>query len=324
MSLLRWGIVIAGSAPFVVMAVVAARWGEPGSDEVVAANQVLPAVTSPGVVHTVRRPPAAPAEPCSKADCQTVADALEKRVDGALRLIVRPPFVIAGDLPATELERWHAGTIQPAAAAMDHCYFDAPPSAPITVLLFSGQESYDQYARRLFADEGISVYGYYRPTERTLVMNIGTGGGTLVHELTHALIDFDFPAVPEWFNEGLASLHEQCRFRESADGPWIEGLPNWRLAALQEAIEQGRLGSLEQLATTSDFRGPQEALNYAQARYLCLYLQERGLLKKFYRALREHRESDPRGAKTLAALFAGKEWGEVDAQFQAWVKALRP
>ena len=128
--------------------------------------------------------------------------------------------------------------------------------------------------------------------------------------------------MPEWFNEGLASLHEQCRFREGEGGPWIEGLPNWRLAALQEAIQQGRLGSLELLATTTDFRGPHEALHYAQARYLCLFLQERGLLTKFYRELRANQESDPTGVKTLAALFPEKNWAEVDAEFQAWAHQL--
>jgi hypothetical protein len=308
---------IAGPIPILLAGLLAARWAGPRSGQVVASNHVLaaePARSAP------RRPLEEKSRPPTNVDdrCRTAAAVLASRLDDGCRLIVRPPFVIAGDLSEAELERWHTGTIRPAAVAMGACYFDTPPSEPITVLLFSGEASYDRYARRLFADEGISVYGYYKPAVRTLVMNINTGGGTLVHELTHALIDFDFPRVPDWFNEGLASLHEQCRFREGADGPWIEGLPNWRLAALQEAVQQGRLGSIERLATSDDFRGPQEALNYAQARYLCMYLQERGLLAKFYREFRENQERDPSGAKTLAALFPGKAWADVDRGFQGW------
>lgn len=316
-------ILIVGPAPFLVMALHAARWGEPRSDQVVASNQVF-AAEAIAAPPTVAASPAAAAAPCSQADCEAVAAKLRDRLDDSLRLVVRPPFVIAGDLSESELDAWHTDTIQPAAAAMAARYFDVPPSAPITVLLFSEEASYNLYARRLFADVGISVYGYYRPVERTLVMNIGTGGGTLVHELTHALMASDFPDVPEWFNEGLASLHEQCRFRQSPQGPWIEGLPNWRLAALREAVQEGRLASLEQLATTDEFRGPNEALHYAQARYLCLYLQERGQLEQYYRQLRADCQQDPRGVATLANLFPGRSWAEIDAEFRAWVRGVAP
>jgi len=323
LSLLRVAILIVGPAPFLMMALHAARWGVPRSDQVIASNQVF-AAESIAAEPVVAAPVASTSGPCSKADCEAVAATLGKRLDDSLRLIVRPPFVIAGDLSELELDSWHTDTIQPAARAMAARYFDTPPSAPITVLLFSDEASYNLYARRLFADVGISVYGYYRPVERTLVMNIGTGGGTLVHELTHALMAFDFPDVPEWFNEGLASLHEQCRFRQSPRGPWIEGLPNWRLTALREAVQAGRLASFEQLATTDEFRGPNEALHYAQARYLCLYLQERGQLEQYYRQLRADCAQDPRGVATLAKLFPGQTWSEIDAEFRAWVRGVQP
>ena len=95
------------------------------------------------------------------------------------------------------------------------------------------------------------MYGYYKPQQRTLVMNISTGGGTLVHELTHALIDFDFPLVPDWFNEGLASLHEACHILP--DESRIEGLTNWRLPGLQQAVAERRLPSLERSGESAGF-----------------------------------------------------------------------
>jgi predicted DNA-binding transcriptional regulator YafY len=56
----------------------------------------------------------------------------------------------------------------------------------------------------------------------------------LAHELTHALIVYDFPDVPTWFNEGLGSLHEGCRIERTR----IVGVPNWRLGPFQKAIRE--------------------------------------------------------------------------------------
>src|SRR5690606_23085701 len=103
--------------------------------------------------------------------------------------------------------------------------------------------------------------------------------------------------VPAWFNEGLASLHEQCHIRPDETG--IDGLVNWRLAGLREALAAGRLRPLASLIGDDDFRGPQETINYAQARYFCLYMQEQGVLEQFYRRFRETQPQDPQGMKAV-------------------------
>jgi hypothetical protein len=264
--------------------------------------------------------------PAAAAELQTACTERAARLREQLgkhgHVIERAPFVLAGDLTTEELASWHDQTVAPAARAMAATYFRTAPSAPITVLLFSGDRSYRHWARELFGDEEVSLYGYYKPTVRTLVMNIGTGGGTLVHELTHALADFDFPDIPAWFNEGLASLHEQCRFREDAGGPWIEGLENWRLPALQTAIKKGELRSLRSLAADDDFRRRLVGINYAQARYFCLYLQRQGKLTEFYRQVRTGQRDDPLGVKAFGAVLPNKKWEELDREFQAWVLTL--
>jgi len=254
------------------------------------------------------------------SECAETVRRLNEAIGPDCPVIVRAPFVISGDLTEAELLDWHRRTIAPAALAMAASYFDVPPNRPITVLLFSGREPYDHYAQQLFGDRGISVYGYYKPARRTLVMNIGTGGGTLVHELTHALVDFDFPEIPDWFNEGLASLHEQCRFRP--DGSGIDGLLNWRLPDLQKAVNAGRLRSLESLVRDDDFRGDQVGINYAQARYFCLYMQHQGVLEQFYRRFRDHHEADPLGAETIADVFSRRSWQHLDHDFRRWVMEL--
>lgn len=252
--------------------------------------------------------------------CRDAAAELRESIGDGFPVIVREPFVISGNLSKQELDDWHERTLAPATEAMLASYFDRQPDKPITVLLFDSAEVYDAQAKRLFGDENVSVYGYYKPNRRTLVMNIATGGGTLVHELTHALIDFDFPDVPDWFNEGLASLHEQCRFR--TDGSGIDGLENWRLPALQEAIRNKKLRTLESLVHDDDFRGRRMGMNYAQARYFCLYLQRQGLLEKFYEAFRDTQKKDPTGALAVRTILPNHTWEELDREYQAWVLEL--
>jgi hypothetical protein len=232
--------------------------------------------------------------------------------------------VLAGDFSEEELVELHEDTILPAMQAMHESYFDIEPSEPVSVLVFRGETSYEQHCERLFNERGISIYGYYKPKQRTLVMNLGTGKGTLLHELTHALADFDFQGMPDWLNEGLASLHEQSRFRDSGDGPWIEGLVNWRLKGLQEVASAGQLGSIRELVENPQFRGHGEGTNYAQARYFCMYMQEHGVLEKFYRTFRDRYADDPRGLSLLLELFPGKDLEELDRDFKSWVIAIDP
>jgi len=123
------------------------------------------------------------------------------------------------------------------------------------------------------------------------VLNISTGRGTLAHELTHALAHFDFPDMPEWFDEGLASLGEESEF--SDDGLRLTGISNWRLNYVLPELRQNRLRPLQSLIVSGNVRPGYEAVDYAHARYFCLYLQQRQLLGPYYRKFRARAASDP-------------------------------
>lgn len=315
----RWrvSILVLGPLPIVAASFGLSRWARcepqspPSGNLAVWAEAAAPAPSAGSV-----KP-----DPALADECRKQADALREKLGDECSVLERPPFVLAGDMPPGELDDWHRRTVGPSARAMARSYFRTPPSRAILILLFSHESSYNHYARKLYGDQGISVYGYYKPAHRALVMNIDTGGGTLVHELTHALMAFDFPQVPDWLNEGLASLHEACHIR--AEETALEGLPNWRLPGLQAAIRRQRLPSLERLVTGDDFRGSQVGLNYAQARYFCLYMQQQGVLEPFYREFRANRASDPTGAAALAEVFPGQSWDALDADFQAWALKLQ-
>ena len=312
-----------GPLPIVAASFALSHWARRGGEDLaLEGNHVLAAAEADnlaeGAVDAGR--PAESADRDLTAACELAAADLAEQLGEECAVVVHPPFVLGGDLSREELEAWHQRTVQPSARAMAAAYFQTPPDRPIAVLLFNDEAGYRHWAAALFGDEDVSVYGYYKPGRRTLVMNIATGGGTLVHELTHALVDFDFPTVPDWFNEGLASLHEQCRFRP--DGEGIDGLVNWRLPALQEAIRQGRLRSLQRLIGDDDFRGAEVGLNYAQARYFCLFLQERSLLEDFSRRLRANGSDDPLGLATVGEIFPELSWERLDADFQAWALQL--
>jgi hypothetical protein len=331
----RFSILVLGPIPIVCASLALSRWArpEPSLSPLPLAADTLPVNAAEPMLLDVARMDATLADRAAAhveksppnavlvAECGQVADTLAEQLGAGCEVVVHAPFVVGGDLSRAELEEWHNRTIGPAARALAASYFSITPNRPVTVLLFRDEQSYNHYAQTLYGEAGISVFGYYKPSQRVLVMNISTGGGTLVHELTHALMDFDFPRVPDWFNEGLASLHEQCRIRDDESG--IDGLENWRLPILQEAIEQGRIRSLQSLVADDDFRADNVGLNYAYARYFCLYLQRQGKLEEFFRRFRADRRGDPRGAATVAALFAPLTWDELDQQFQEWVLSLK-
>ena len=252
--------------------------------------------------------------------CDERARALGRQLDEADRIIVRPPFVIGGDLSEAELDRCYAETVLPTKRALDLTYFDRAPDEPLTLLLYSNERAYRDVSWKLDRRNTANYYGYYIRTDRRIVVNIGTGDGTLAHELTHALGHVDFPNMPEWFDEGLASLYEEADF--SADGLQLRGQSNWRLNHLLNAMQNRRLGTLESLISSREIREEQQAVEYAHARYFCLYLQERDLLPFFYRKFRSRAASDPSGLRTLCELLGTENLDPVDRDFRQWVIAL--
>src|SRR5436190_4827580 len=205
-------------------------------------------LTIPVLVAMTSALPAAPPGQSAtiEAKSQALLERWKRRFDQeGLHYTVAGPFVIAGDGSPARLGRYRDQTVVAAARALWGTYFKTRPDEPVLILLFESREPYARLAKEWFGDEDVPHYGFFRRNQNVMLMNVGTGTGTLVHELVHALIQPDFPKVPNWFNEGLASLYEQCAI--GRDLRSITGLANWRLPALKQAVRKDTLRPLREL-----------------------------------------------------------------------------
>ena len=124
--------------------------------------------------------------------------------------VIQPPFVVIGDEPGQAVQEHAEGTVKWAVDRLKQDFFSNDPKEILDIWLFKDKASYEKHARLLFGDEPTTPYGYYSSTHKALIMNIETGGGTLVHEIVHPFMEANFPDCPPWLNEGLGSLYEQC------------------------------------------------------------------------------------------------------------------
>jgi len=99
---------------------------------------------------------------------------------------------------------------------------------------------------------------------------------------------------------------------------------HWRLPALQKAIRGNDLRPLKGLIAGPDFYRPDlVGINYAEARYLMFFLQQKHLLRAYYRRFRDHATEDPTGLQSLQAVIAPQTLGEFEKQWRDAVLELR-
>jgi len=250
---------------------------------------------------------------------------LRPEVPDGFTLVVQPPFVVLGDEPAAVVQGRATNTVKWAVDRLKRDYFPRDPAEIIDIWLFRDQVSYTNHALSQFNDIPRSPFGYYSAEHGALVMNISTGRGTLVHEIVHAYLHANFPECPPWFDEGLAALYEA-----PADyNGHIRGEINWRIKGLEQSIREGKTISFRRLTAMNagEFYGGPDSPNYnayyAQSRYLCYYLQEKGLLKTFYHEFAANVKQDPTGYKTLQRVLRENDMEAFKKQWEDFVLQLR-
>lgn len=249
--------------------------------------------------------------------CERLAEVVRSRAGDGFAVSLRPPYLLVSDLPEGRVLELHDRVLVPTAKALWRLYFDTTPREPITIVFCRDEETFREQARRWDGYASATYAGYYQRDERRIVLNVEMGHGALAHELVHALAHADCEDLPEWFDEGLASLHEETI--AGSDGLTLTGVPNWRFWQLPEAVRRDKAVPLRELCESVSIRGRSENLNYATLRTFCLYLQERGLLAAYYRKLRTAIAHDPSGTDTLCALLERENLDAIDRDFRTWV-----
>lgn len=264
--------------------------------------------------------PAATAE-TGDEDFNRHVETLKKKLPSSdFSIVIQPPFVVVGDEPADSVRGHAEHTVKWAVDKLKQDYFSKDPKDILDIWLFKDSASYEKNALALFGEKPSTPYGYYSSTHKALIMNISTGGGTLVHEIVHPFVEANFPACPAWLNEGLGSLYEQCG---EVNGH-IHGYTNWRLPGLQNAIQAGTVPAFRKLMAmdTTAFYDDARGTHYAASRYLCYYLQEKGLLVKFYREFAAHQKQDPSGYHTLQRILRTRDMTAFQQRWEKYVLTL--
>ncbi len=274
---------------------------------------------------------APPADPKAKAAAKSVSDPVAElavkcrrkaaetrfRLGPSFNVLSRPPFVVAGRMPAAQVQGWYDDVIRPVSRALQGSFFAKAPHAAIRIVLCNTETSYAQVVLRLSGQSPTSRFAFYRPATRTVFANVRHGPGTIVHELTHALMAFDFPTAPMWLSEGLAALYEDYELAEPPARTLV-GRANWRRGVMQEALRQGNLGSLRSMIVRRRFAQRDEATQYAQSQAFCHFLQESGQLQLLYRRLRDGYLEGVSAERIVERQLHLQSWSTLESEFREW------
>ena len=270
---------------------------------------------------TAGRLPNAEASTSTEADFARHVSQLKKKLPSKeFSIIIQRPFVVIGDEPAETVKERAENTVKWTVDKLKQDFFTKDPNEILDIWLFKDAASYEKNTKLLFGEKPGTPYGYYSSAHKALIMNIATGGGTLVHEIVHPFMEANFPACPAWLNEGLGSLYEQS----GEVGGHIHGFTNWRLPGLQRAIASGTVPSFKVLTAldANGFYNEDKGTNYGQSRYLCYYLQEKGLLIKFYHEFYAHQKEDPTGYKSLQKILGETDMERFKTMWEKYVLSL--
>ncbi|NQD38100.1 hypothetical protein HPT27_13790 [Permianibacter sp. IMCC34836] len=232
---------------------------------------------------------------------------------------------------ATKLDRYFA--------FLQQRYAITAPTSVVSVYLVPTVAELQQLAERL---HGLAVnpntIGYtYRNDQSAVAMVTGVNTGTLFHELFHLSVRNGFGDIPQWLDEGIASLYEVSTFRQQE----LFGLVNWRgellkrfsrdIPPVAKVISSDwfpfDVQELERDRWQDGQSNRELAVQMAANRYFILYLQEQGKLTDVYRSFRDRdldalADNPHQDALKRVEQVLGKPMSTIEAEFGAWLKQV--
>lgn len=201
-------------------------------------------------------------------------------------------------------------------------FVNKTPEVVTPVYLFEKFDKYKSFVLKNYdiEEDDISPYGFYKISKNVIIIRYVNWKGSILHELTHRFIRADFPETPSWFDEGFASLNEKSTFKDGV----LTGDFSLRIIPLRRAINEGTYTGLKQLMETNDdeLYGKRTSYYYAQSRYLLMYLQQQGLLEKYYKYFRDNFKIDKTGIKQLQEI-TGKSLNMLDEELLTYIKSFK-
>ncbi len=231
-------------------------------------------------------------------------------------------FVVFSDLDEKTTYSIIDNDIRNAIDAMVNSYVVKTPDSVTAVFLFTDFENYKDFTLKNtdIEEKDLSPYGYYKISQNIIVVRYVSWKGSTKHEISHRFTKADFPDAPSWFDEGLSSLHEKSVFKDGK----LTGEFSWRIVALRRAISDDRYTGIEKLMKTDDneLYGKRTSFYYAQARYLLMYIQEKGLLEKYYKLFRNTYTEDKTGITQLEKIL-GKPIDKIDEDYYEYINSFK-
>lgn len=191
-------------------------------------------------------------------------------------------------------------------------YFRYEPRQIFKIVYFKNR-------KEMFKVTGRASYGYYTFKDRTFYTYVGSGHGTLWHEMMHAFIHAEYSGSrPQWFEEGLASFYEMAFL--DARGRLKEGYANWRLPGMQKRLRAGKIAALSNALQNYAFN---DQFHYAEARWFFAYLWMESKLDRFViyylNNLQNIRDPHQRfiALQSYLQSLLGKKWTQIENEYRA-------
>jgi hypothetical protein len=151
-----------------------------------------------------------------------------------------PHCLIVSQLSERETREWATEFEQFVASLRSRLNIEDPHLAPLTVVLFSSPERFEEYQPHTADGRHNEVAGYCASRDTWAVIGLGKRFGddeatrrTILHEATHWLTAAARTRLPVWLNEGFAESFETFRIEKDggyAGDPILEHIEHLKVA----------------------------------------------------------------------------------------------